>query len=157
MSTRGTYSFTTMLDWQPEVCLYVHQDNYELGAAVKLFKALHHLKEKRKNRDWRGNLSSAFMRANLSAEFTRSHDSHDDTDYQYSIVEHTPKDIVLLIEKTNREFVNGKMESSPSVIYSGQLVDFLVQQLLKHKEEDKFLSENWDTTINDNTKSDRPL
>ena len=75
MSTRATYLFTGR--YIASVCLYIHHDGYESGAAVYFWNAHHCAND-------HGNFADKFHRANDRSEFTQSHTSHGDTEYRYT-------------------------------------------------------------------------
>ena len=79
MSTRATYLFSNTSMAGEDVCIYIHHDGYPSGAAQYLSRA-----KNLSSRDRRPLLES-FIAANKGAEITRSHSTHGDTDYRYSI------------------------------------------------------------------------
>lgn len=78
MSTRATYQIDSYT-------FYIHHDGYPEGAAMYLYEALKH--EDKRSRDYSPNASFAdyFIRANNRAELTKSHESHGDTEYHYTV------------------------------------------------------------------------
>jgi len=76
MSTRATYGFER--DGIKTV-FYVHCDGYPEGAAVKFGDSL--------GRPEGEGFAESFMRANVGAEFTESHEIHGDTEYRYQVKE----------------------------------------------------------------------
>lgn len=81
MSTRATYQFVTEYNTST---IYVHHDGYPEGA-VNYFNLM-------LLRDFSDSLSysiknisaESFIRANLKAELTESHEAHGDTEYRYT-------------------------------------------------------------------------
>jgi hypothetical protein len=76
MSTRATYRFIGR-DFTPTVTIYIHSDGYEAGAAMYFHRML--------KSELRGQPAVKFIRANIEAEITESHDIHGDTAYRYDI------------------------------------------------------------------------
>jgi hypothetical protein len=72
MSTRATYQ----IDGRT---FYIHHDGYLEGAAHYFREALLH-----PNR--RGGLAERFLRANEGAEFTICHETHEDTEFRYTLI-----------------------------------------------------------------------
>lgn len=73
MATRGTYQIN-------DITLYNHWDNYPEGAAV--------LFEKMLLQSGCYNLTAeAFLRANKNSGITKSHKSHTDTEYRYTLID----------------------------------------------------------------------
>ncbi len=75
MSTRATYEFQDD-NYRGNFTIYIHHDGYPEGAAGYLQAALRLVD---------GGLPERMLRANRWAELTGSHDSHDDTEYRYTI------------------------------------------------------------------------
>ena len=73
MSTRATYE----MDGHT---FYIHHDGYPSGAAQYFSNAVNY-----KCAAPNATLADCFIRANERAELTGSHDTHGDTDYQYTI------------------------------------------------------------------------
>jgi hypothetical protein len=80
LSTRATYQFTGS-EYTPDVTFYIHYDGYAEGAASYFYDAL----MRPQDRDNRGGLAAAFLRANGLAEFTGGHDTHGDSEHQYTV------------------------------------------------------------------------
>lgn len=79
MSTRATYQFKNSKDkFSPNTTIYVHMDNYPKGAAT-WFWYMHHCENQR------GGFADKFLRANENAELTKSHSTHGDTEYWYTM------------------------------------------------------------------------
>ena len=79
MSTRGTYLFNGRDEWAPNTCIYVHCDNYPLGAIHKIWAAF----------KVSGQVTiESFIRGNDRAEITQSHEAHGDTEYRYTFDGH---------------------------------------------------------------------
>tara|TARA_R100001244_G_C5157378_1_gene130554 strand:- start:629 stop:958 length:330 start_codon:yes stop_codon:yes gene_type:complete len=73
MSTRATYQFIPAdQTFKPAITLYVHHDGYPAGAAEYLSGV---------------ETPEQFIRRNRKAEITDSHDTHEDTEYRYTIYE----------------------------------------------------------------------
>jgi len=68
MSTRATYKFISA--WRPDVVLYKHHDGYPEGA-VQWLEGVRYPED--------------FIRKNDEAEITKSHETHCDTEYRYTI------------------------------------------------------------------------
>jgi hypothetical protein len=77
MSTRATYLLSTAYD-NDRICFYIHTDEYPSGAANYLYN-MHHCK------NLRNGFSGRFFRANANAEFTACHETHTDTEFQYTL------------------------------------------------------------------------
>jgi hypothetical protein len=106
MSTRATYLFKGN-DFRPDVCLYIHHDGYEEGAASYLYAAFR----------VSGSLSAEDMiRGNDKAEFTESHDAHGDTEYRY------------MVDK-NQLTVSAGYGDTWRTVFSGDWVDFINKYL----------------------------
>lgn len=106
MSTRATYLFKGS-EYRPDVCLYIHHDSYESGAAYYLYNAFNS----------GGNVSAESMiRGNDKAEITESHDAHGDTEYRYTI-------------NGNDLTVKKVYGDTFKTIYTGDWVDFVNQHL----------------------------
>ena len=90
MSTRATYNVKHN---NKSLTFYIHHDGYPKGAANYLFQALDNymggvfetFNGKEYFSENKGSFIEAFLRGNINAEITGSHDSHADTDYKYSI------------------------------------------------------------------------
>jgi hypothetical protein len=80
MSTRATYQIQIDPDFDGDVTFYIHHDGYPEGAAA-YFYAMH----TQSLESVHGSFPEKFVRANGQAEFTRSHESHGDTDYRYDL------------------------------------------------------------------------
>jgi len=84
MSTRATYQIEDMT-------FYCHHDGYPEYAAVRFARmiAAFNVPAKDDNfreiEDRRGSLMFAFVRGNLDAQPTESHDAHGDTEWRYTI------------------------------------------------------------------------
>tara|TARA_R110002020_G_scaffold289133_1_gene504589 strand:- start:315 stop:701 length:387 start_codon:yes stop_codon:yes gene_type:complete len=73
MSTRATYQFIPAdQTFRPIITLYIHHDGYPAGAAEYLSGV---------------ETPEQFIRRNRQAEITDSHDTHEDTEYRYTIYE----------------------------------------------------------------------
>jgi flagellar basal body rod protein FlgC len=107
MATRGTYQF---IDDDTKTTIYVHWDNYLDGAAKYFYGML--------VSPSKGNLATQFIRAVDSAEITRSHARHGDTEFQYNI-KGSDGNAELMV----------KNPCANIVVYKGTLVDFIE----KHK------------------------
>ena len=106
MSTRATYLFKDATGNSADVCVYVHHDGYPVGAAAKLADTLE--TEGSSHR-----LPEAFIRANAGAEITGGHDSHGDTEYQYTI-SFSPR-------KTKANLLVLKRDTNPIIVIDPQL------------------------------------
>jgi hypothetical protein len=73
MATRATYQFKNQ--WSGTHTVYIHHDGYPEGAAAYL------------NNDKLGPIHNVntFLRNNLKAELTESHESHGDTQFRYTM------------------------------------------------------------------------
>ena len=111
MSTRATYLLPAGDISQP-ICFYIHYDGYLEGAAHYFYK-MHQCKNKRSA------LAGRFFRANAYAEFTRSHETHGDTEYQYTI------NYQGILSVRQKESFNGEWRS----IYEGLWYEFVNQYL----------------------------
>ena len=97
MSTRATYQIDNET-------FYIHHDGYPQGAA-EYFAAALELKHKLPNLSFK----EAFQYANERAEPTPRHDSHGDTEYQYTV--DTRCDLLLKARGTRTRFsFNGMVE-----------------------------------------------
>lgn len=128
MSTRATYLLSTD-DWNNQmICFYIHSDGYPAGAAY-YFWQMHLCKNNRSG------YAGRFIRANGSAEFTICHESHDDTEYQYTIGE---KGDLLALKRIDYseewrkiyhgpwyEFVNFYLDNDENRLYLFKLSDDL--------------------------------
>jgi len=90
MATRATYSFDDR--YNDQFTFYIHWDGYPEGAA-RYFWNMH------QHSHYKGELADCFIKGNLmSAEVTRDHECHRDTDYRYYMT----KDSVLMAIKVIR-------------------------------------------------------
>jgi hypothetical protein len=115
MSTRATYLFKRQ--HSPDTCIYVHYDGYEAGAASYFAAMAAHPNH-------RGGLAERFIRAVDVAELTTGHNDHGDTEYRYTITEHTDKDPTLV--------VGGRKFSDPDGKWVGRYVGSLVEFINAH-------------------------
>lgn len=124
MSTRATYRINRH-------CFYIHHDGYEEGASVYFWRAL----VGNASRGVRGGLAERFLRANLGAEFTPSHEAHGDTEYRYN-VEGNDAGATVTVYKLNWDKYTGaradsfekreaRRESCWDVVYVGTLAAFM--------------------------------
>ena len=74
MATRATYQFWSKHN--PIITVYLHHDNYPLGAAVHLFNEVTEAPVRS---------VEEFIRINPKAIITEDHAAHGDTDYRYDI------------------------------------------------------------------------
>lgn len=107
MSTRATYKFITN-EYTPNVTFYIHHDGYKMGASHYLYKMIHEMHVNTYSeedahglygytyRTKSGGMAAAFIRANGGAEFTRDHDAHGDTEFQYTVNE---KDMTITVRE----------------------------------------------------------
>ena len=101
MSTRATYLFKGG-EYRPDVCIYIHHDGYEQGAAYYFYNAF-----------LAGSVDAESMiRGNERAEVTGSHELHGDTEYRYTISGND-----LIAEKGYGD--------DWRTIYSGDWIDFV--------------------------------
>ena len=132
MSTRATYSFNHSDEFT--TYFYIHSDNYPEGAAAYLLEMYKVSKEysldgvKRlvvKNND----LTSAFLVGNsLSAEFTRHHEAHCDTEYRYYLMD----DGMMRAEKIQYQGEDGQFVA----FFNGHYTQFINQYYAKKQDED---------------------
>lgn len=86
MSTRATYEIG-------DLTFYVHHDGYPAGAAAKFADMIGAMTVSANGRgidaiaDRRGGACFAFIRGNMNAEPTESHQAHGDTEYRWKISE----------------------------------------------------------------------
>lgn len=118
MSTRGTYEFQND-DGTSKFC-YVHHDNYESGAAEKIWKTQFYLAENKEV-----SLLDAFMKMNDRAGLCESHDAHSDTEYRYTF----KADQTFVAEKGTYGSKEDDYQKSWDVIYSGSAQGFVTQHL----------------------------
>jgi len=84
MSTRATYQIEDMT-------FYCHHDGYPEYAAVRFARMIAAFNvptvgdDFREVEDRRGSLMFAFVRGNMDAQPTENHDTHDDTEWRYTI------------------------------------------------------------------------
>jgi len=83
MATRATYKIGRTV-------YYCHWDGYREGAAIRFAKMVAALtvaceREHDGIEDRRGGFEYAFIRGNMDAEPTQSHDAHGDTEYRYTL------------------------------------------------------------------------
>ena len=99
MATRATYDIE-------QTVFYIHWDGYPTGAAV-YFWYMHKARKQGK-----GGAAESFLRGNSDAEITRSHETHGDTEYRYTL-----RGNLLTVEKRYGE--------SFSEIFSGNWWEFV--------------------------------
>ncbi|HEV2523566.1 MAG TPA: hypothetical protein VGU44_00345, partial [Gammaproteobacteria bacterium] len=78
MSTRATYLLPAAHYKDQWICFFIQNDGYPAGAA-DYFHKMHHCK------NMSGGYAGRFIRANDKAEFTRSHEAHEDTYFRYTL------------------------------------------------------------------------
>jgi len=71
MATRATYQFIS--EWSGTHTAYIHHDGYPEGAAQYFYGTSTILN------------INAFIRSNIRAEMTASHEIHGDTEYRYTV------------------------------------------------------------------------
>ena len=71
MATRATYQFIS--EWSGTHTAYIHHDGYPEGAAEYFYGTSTILN------------INAFIRSNIRAEMTASHEIHGDTEYRYTV------------------------------------------------------------------------
>jgi hypothetical protein len=111
MSTRGTYRILVKKDYENiDLCFYIHCDNYPEGAAGHFKKAL--------ALEWKyqhngKNFAKRFASIDGS-EFTKGHEEHGDTEYQYDITE-------------TREGINVKCFDvwEKTIVFEGTMEEFI--------------------------------
>lgn len=133
MSARATYKFVGPL-YVPTVTYYIHLDGYLSGAAEYFWYALYAMDTIDNGRKPGGGIAAAFLRGNRLAEFTGSHDSHGDTEYQYTVT-------CELIEGDWRRRIRhiitaarGPMwgdELEGSILWTGAIEDFILEHQKK--------------------------
>ena len=119
MSTRATYLFTNNSMAAEDVCIYIHHDGYPIGAAEYFKKALIIAKTDRRP------ILEAFIAANTGAQITRSHDTHGDTEYRYTIDRKFVK-VQKRIMNFNEEH---GFDNYWQTIYSGSIDEFIVRNI----------------------------
>lgn len=135
MSTRATYRINPARRDEYArhrgITFYIHHDGYEDGAAVYFWRML----TGDASRGVRGGLAERFLRANLGAEFTSSHEAHGDTEYRYDL-EGEDAGAMLKVSKLNWSKYTGgasdsfevrekRRESCWDVVYGGTLAAFI--------------------------------
>jgi len=125
MSTRATYRFDKG-DLTPTITFYIHHDGYLEGAAGYFKDAV--LFPTKGN--FRGGLAEQFMRANINAQFTDSHEIHADTEYRYTVQPQTH-----LLKAEHRPIHRDSFHT----VFTGTVLDFIKQyegtQLIRFKGE----------------------
>lgn len=103
MATRATYSFCKSRDARKHY-VYLHHDGYPEGAARYLYQPLLFANDL--------NFATTFIRANLRAELTESHEHHADTEYRYSVTGSGPKaKIIAYSVKNSINFFCGELHA----------------------------------------------
>ena len=110
MSTRATYQFIPAdQTFRPIITLYIHHDGYPAGAAEYLSGV---------------ETPEQFIRRNRQAEITDSHDTHEDTEYRYTIYEGSG-----LMQAQKRVF-RGKITGTTlwETIFEGKITQFTTEE-----------------------------
>lgn len=123
MSTRATYRFTSAFDRTPDTTFYIHHDGYLAGAAQYLHAMVDHLTVADNDgyqaiEERRGGCAFAFIRANMRAEVTASHEQHGDTEYRYNVHEDKSGHISVVAQQRNLD--SGAWRE----VWRGDLADF---------------------------------
>jgi hypothetical protein len=98
MSTRATYRVREVSEYSClEQCFYIHYDGYPEGAVWYFNEFTNNLQSlAKKDARWRpGKAISAFGILPFS-EFTKSHESHGDTEYRYDLCYNQDEDKIYL-------------------------------------------------------------
>lgn len=100
MATRATYQIG-------DSTFYCHWDGYPRGAAVRFINMINakvSFDEKSITgiKEVRGGYPFAFIRGNLDAEPTDSHDAHGDTEYRYTLSIHAKGTVLVSVDMYNR-------------------------------------------------------
>lgn len=114
MSTRATYSFTSR--FLGTVTFYIHSDGYPAWACRYFHNAV--------TSDAKGTFADKFFRANPKAELTRSHDTHGDTEYRYSVTIDADRGCPSAIRIEERQ-----QDDTWALVFAGSVHDFINQQL----------------------------
>lgn len=126
MSTRGTYKIYDDYN-DMDVYFYIQCDNYPAGAAER-FKIMLPMVDKNPYGSEHGcsfGYASAFFRMNEDARFTKSHECHEDTNYQYDIVKAEDDSMKLIVRQSEYQETIQEYEWKP--FYEGTLEDFIQQ------------------------------
>ena len=119
MSTRATYLFTNNSMAAEDICVYIHHDGYPIGAAEYFRKALFIAKTDRRP------ILEAFIAANSRAEITRSHETHGDTEYRYTIDRK-----FVQVQKRIMNFSEERgFDNYWQTIFSGSIDEFIVRNI----------------------------
>ncbi len=128
MSTRATYRFYDNYK-RLDIYFYVHYDNYPDGAASYFQKMLNYIKESQKS-----SYAEAFVRTNLHAYFTKNHDVHSDTEYQYNVIKGSiAEDNGYILQAFKFEYRQDQYDKevrTPEKIFEGSVEDFIERSLL---------------------------
>ena len=108
MATRATYSFKSQ--YGAKTTIYIHFDGYPQGAALYFNQML--------TSPSKGDLATQFIRANASAEITKSEDSHGDTEFHYEIEGDGPDAILTAYEMPYPD-------REKKCFYTGKLYEFI--------------------------------
>ena len=119
MSTRATYPFTNNSMAAEDICVYIHHDGYPTGAAEYFRKALFIAKTDRRP------ILEAFIAANTGAQITRSHQTHGDTEYRYTI---DRKDVLVEKRISNFSEEHG-LDNYWQTIFVGSIEEFIVRNI----------------------------
>tara|TARA_R110002073_G_scaffold334639_1_gene524573 strand:- start:584 stop:961 length:378 start_codon:yes stop_codon:yes gene_type:complete len=119
MSTRATYLFTNNSMAAEDICVYIHHDGYPTGAAEYFRKALFIAKTDRRP------ILEAFIAANTGAQITRSHQTHGDTEYRYTI---DRKDVLVEKRISNFSEEHG-LDNYWQTIFVGSIEEFIVRNI----------------------------
>jgi hypothetical protein len=119
MATRGTYEIESQT-------FYCHWDNYPEGGAYRLAKMVEALTQPSADErpldaieDRRGGLAFAFIRGNMDAEPTESHEEHGDTEYRYTVKTKDGRAHLRVDERTGYG-----PEATWKAIYTGPLAEW---------------------------------
>lgn len=114
MSTRATYEIG-------DLTFYVHHDGYPAGAAAKFADTIGAMTVSANGRgidaiaDRRGGACFAFIRGNMNAEPTESHQAHGDTEYRYRVTTQDRK-LLVSMQIRGRDFDHWGKWSAPEPI-----------------------------------------
>tara|TARA_R110002072_G_scaffold36929_5_gene108430 strand:- start:2647 stop:2985 length:339 start_codon:yes stop_codon:yes gene_type:complete len=102
-----------------DICVYIHHDGYPTGAAEYFRKALFIAKTDRRP------ILEAFIAANTGAQITRSHQTHGDTEYRYTI---DRKDVLVEKRISNFREEHG-LDNYWQTIFVGSIEEFIVRNI----------------------------
>lgn len=127
MATRATYQIN-------RTTFYCHWDGYPTGAAQRFANMVKALTVPETGdrkfdaiEDRRGGFEFAFIRGNLDAEPTKTHDSHGDTEYRYTVHVEPDGAAFMCCEAIDRDWSKGDKIVIRRLFF-GDLADWLNKQ-----------------------------